>query len=76
MLYVSPKQVTVRDLKSGTNFTMDVPEDRYIFWAFEDAGVDLPLINGHRMCRNGACTTCAVKVGVCVWESQWPSSRG
>lgn len=56
----------MRDPKSGTNFTMDVPEDRYIFWAFEDAGVDLPLINGHRMCRNGACTTCAVKVCMSV----------
>lgn len=55
-------QVTVRDSRSGTNYTMDVPEDRYIFWAFEDAGMDLPHINGHRMCRNGACTTCAVRV--------------
>lgn len=54
--------MTVRDPKTNTNYTMDVPEDRYIFWAFEDAGIDLPMINGHRMCRNGACTTCAVKV--------------
>jgi hypothetical protein len=35
---------------------------RYIFFAFEDAGFDLPLINKHRMCRNGCCTTCALKV--------------
>lgn len=56
------RQVTVRDPRTNTNYTMDVPEDRYIFWAFEDAGIDLPMVNGHRMCRNGACTTCAVKV--------------
>ncbi len=55
-------KVTVKDPRTGTNYTMDVPEDRYIFFAFEDAGVDLPLANGKRMCRNGCCTTCAVKL--------------
>ncbi|CAM9257934.1 unnamed protein product [Ectocarpus sp. 8 AP-2014] len=40
----------------------DVPVDRYIYFATEDAGVDVPIINKKRMCRNGCCTTCAVKV--------------
>lgn len=41
---------------------MDVPRDRYVHYAFEDAGVDVPIINRARMCRNGCCTTCAVRV--------------
>lgn len=110
-------QVTIRDVKNGVNYTMDVPEDRcvvhnrlsdlvshtpccslpafrsprcgrrfddclthheddvfcvvvcrYIFWAFEDAGIELPMINKHRMCRNGCCTTCALKVRA------WPAA--
>ncbi|TFJ80987.1 hypothetical protein NSK_007630 [Nannochloropsis salina CCMP1776] len=55
-------KVTVVDPRTKTNYTMDVPEDRYIFFAFEDSGVDLPMVNGKRMCRNGCCTTCAVKM--------------
>lgn len=41
---------------------MDVPVDRYIYFATEDAGIDVPIINKHKMCRNGCCTTCAAKV--------------
>lgn len=41
---------------------MDVPVDRYIYFATEDAGVDVPIVNKHKMCRNGCCTTCAAKV--------------
>lgn len=41
---------------------MDVPVDRYIYFATEDAEVDVPIVNKKRMCRNGCCTTCAVKV--------------
>lgn len=41
---------------------MDVPVDRYVYFATEDAGVDVPIVNKKRMCRNGCCTTCAVKV--------------
>jgi len=40
---------------------------RYIYWAFEEAGVDLPFINRDKMCRNGCCTTCAVKVRWWWW---------
>lgn len=42
--------------------SVDVPVDRYIFFATEDAEVDVPIVNKKRMCRNGCCTTCAVKV--------------
>lgn len=49
--------------KAGeTVASVDVPVDRYIFFATEDADVDLPIVNKKRMCRNGCCTTCAVKV--------------
>lgn len=40
----------------------DVPEDRYLFHATEESGVDIPIINKKKMCRQGCCTTCAVKV--------------
>lgn len=36
---------------------MQVPEDRYIWWAMEDEGADLPS-----SCRHGCCTTCAVRI--------------
>lgn len=49
--------------KAGeTVASVDVPVDRYIYFATEDAGVDVPIVNKQRMCRNGCCTTCAVKV--------------
>lgn len=41
---------------------VEVPVDRYVYFATEDAEVDVPIINKKRMCRNGCCTTCAVKV--------------
>lgn len=42
--------------------SLDVPVDRFVFFATEDADVDVPIVNKKRMCRNGCCTTCAVKV--------------
>jgi ferredoxin len=41
-----------------------VPEDRYLYWQFEEDGLDqtIPVINKKKMCRNGCCTTCAMKV--------------
>lgn len=41
---------------------VDVPVDRYIYFAAEDANADVPIVNKHKMCRNGCCTTCAAKV--------------
>ena len=55
-------QVTVQNKEGETVAEMQVPVDRYIFFAFEDAEQHLPLHNAKRMCRNGCCTTCAALV--------------
>ena len=55
-------QVTYVNKTGETVASVDVPVDRYIFFATEEAGVDVPIVNKKRMCRNGCCTTCAVKV--------------
>lgn len=55
-------QVKFVDKEGESVASVDVPVDRYIFFAAEDANVDVPIVNKRRMCRNGCCTTCAVKV--------------
>lgn len=49
--------MTVEDRHNGVTHTYDVPEDRYIWHSMVDAGADIPS-----SCRNGCCTTCAVKL--------------
>lgn len=50
-------KITIHHRQTNTKHTLEVPNDRYILQAAEDQGVELPF-----SCRNGACTTCAVRV--------------
>ncbi|NJK41761.1 MAG: 2Fe-2S iron-sulfur cluster binding domain-containing protein [Acaryochloridaceae cyanobacterium SU_2_1] len=47
----------IRDRQRGQQYQIQVPGDRYILASVEDQGTHLPFA-----CRNGACTTCAVRV--------------
>jgi ferredoxin len=49
--------VQIYNRQTNTHHSVQVPEDRYILAAAEAQGVNLPFA-----CRNGACTTCAVRV--------------
>ncbi|GAB4366253.1 MAG: 2Fe-2S iron-sulfur cluster binding domain-containing protein [Elainellaceae cyanobacterium] len=49
--------IRIHNRQKGTSHTVQVPDDRYIMMAAEAQGVDLPF-----SCRNGACTTCAVRI--------------
>jgi ferredoxin len=54
---VTNNKITIHDRQRGTLVTVEVPADRYILQAVEAQGGTLPFA-----CRNGACTTCAVRV--------------
>lgn len=49
--------IRIHNRNTGTKHTLKVPDDRYILHAAENQGVELPF-----SCRNGACTTCAVRI--------------
>ncbi|HEY9632848.1 MAG TPA: 2Fe-2S iron-sulfur cluster-binding protein [Coleofasciculaceae cyanobacterium] len=49
--------IRIHNRQTGTQHTLHVPADRYILQAVENQNVTLPF-----SCRNGACTTCAVRV--------------
>ncbi|MGF1539477.1 MAG: 2Fe-2S iron-sulfur cluster-binding protein [Pleurocapsa sp.] len=49
--------ITIRDRALGKNYQVKVPEDQYILQTAERQGAKLPF-----SCRNGACTSCAVKI--------------
>ena len=54
---VQTHKIKVYNRQTGTSHTLEVPEDRYILHPAEHNGTELPF-----SCRNGACTTCAVRV--------------
>lgn len=51
------KTYTVEFLHQGKTHTVEVPEDKQLLRAAEDAGIELP-----NACNAGVCTTCAGKI--------------
>jgi ferredoxin len=49
--------ITIHHRQTGHRYQVQVPADRYILQTSENQGADLPFA-----CRNGACTTCAVRI--------------
>lgn len=49
--------VRIHNRQQGTYHSVRVPDDRYVLNSAESQGVELPFA-----CRNGACTTCAVRI--------------
>ncbi|MEG3900718.1 2Fe-2S iron-sulfur cluster-binding protein [Microcoleus sp. Pol11C1] len=51
------KTYTVELIHQGSTYTVEVPEDKQILRAANDAGIELPS-----SCNAGVCTTCAGKI--------------
>lgn len=49
--------VKIFDPTIGRQYIVEVPEDQYILQTAEQQDANLPFL-----CRNGACTSCAVKI--------------
>ena len=49
--------IRIHDRQKGITYDVQVPSDRYILQTAENQTANLPFA-----CRNGACTTCAVRV--------------
>ncbi len=50
-------KVTIKNKETGKIYQADVCSDEYILHEFEKKGFTLPF-----SCRNGCCTSCAVKI--------------
>ncbi|MDJ0725763.1 MAG: 2Fe-2S iron-sulfur cluster-binding protein [Prochloraceae cyanobacterium] len=49
--------IKIHNRQAGTHQTFEIPDDRYILHCIEEFKEQLPF-----SCRNGACTTCAVRI--------------
>jgi len=61
--------VSIHHRDTNRTYTVRVPEDSYILQTAENQGANLPFA-----CRNGACTTCAVRVK--AGELEQPEAMG
>lgn len=50
-------QIRIHHRQLNQEYLLNVPDDRYILHSAETQGYQLPF-----SCRNGACTTCAVRI--------------
>ncbi|MGK7915041.1 MAG: 2Fe-2S iron-sulfur cluster-binding protein [Prochloraceae cyanobacterium] len=49
--------IKIHNRQNGTQHSLVLPDDQYILHSVEKTGGELPF-----SCRNGACTTCAVRI--------------